>query len=108
MEVGYFCLSGKKLLVRQLKLTAMLILRGFLWCGDKFKKKKWLLCCSYDPLKSYIRNHLKRICKLLDKLNGTYDKLILLGDFNRESKMESVSDFLNLCNLKNFVKQSTW
>ena len=57
---------------------------------------------------SYIRNHLKRICKTLDKLNGAYDKLILLGDFNIEPEMESVSDFLNLYNLKNFVKQSTW
>ena len=24
------------------------------------RKKKWLLCCSYDPHKSNITNHLKR------------------------------------------------
>ena len=33
------------------------------------RKKKWLLCCSYNPHKSNITNHLKNICKTLDKLN---------------------------------------
>ena len=74
-------------------------------CGDKFfveinfpgrfveiqffveinlRKKKWLLCCSYNPHKSNITNHLKNICKTLDKRNSTYDNLVLLGDFNAE------------------------
>ena len=33
------------------------------------RKKKWLLCCSYNPHKSNITNHLKNICKTLDKLS---------------------------------------
>ena len=71
------------------------------------RKKKWLLCCSYNPHKSNIANHLKNICKTLDKLNSTYDNLVLLGDFNAEPEEESISEFLNLCNLKNLVKQNT-
>ena len=54
------------------------------FCGDKFKKEKWLLCCSYNPDKSNIANYLENICKTLDKLNSTYDNLVLLGDFNAE------------------------
>ena len=72
------------------------------------RKKKWLLCCSYNPHKSNIANHLKNICKTLDKLNSTYDNLVLLGDFNAEPEEESISEFLNLCNLKNLVKQNTY
>ena len=49
------------------------------------RKKKWLLCCSYNPLKSNIANHLKNSCKILVKLNSTYDNLVLLGDFNIEN-----------------------
>ena len=71
------------------------------------RNKKWLLCCSYKPHKSNITNHLKNICKTLDKLNSTYDNLVLLGDFNAEPEEESISEFLNLYNLKNLVKQST-
>ena len=43
----------------------------------------------------------------MDKLNSTYDNLVLLGDFNAEPEEESISEFLNLYNLKNLVKQST-
>ena len=48
------------------------------------RKKKWFLCCSYNPHKSNITNHLKNICKTLDKRNSTYDNLVLLVDFNAE------------------------
>ena len=71
------------------------------------RKKKWLLCCSYNPHKSNIANHLKRICKTWNKLNSTYDNLVLLRDFNTIPEEESISEFLNLCNLKNLVKQNT-
>ena len=71
------------------------------------RKKKWLLCCSYNPHKSNIANHLKNISKTLEKLNSTYDNLVLLGDFNAEPEEESISEFLNLYNLKNLVKQNT-
>ena len=30
-------------------------------------KKKWFFCCSYNPHKTNITNHLKNICKTLDK-----------------------------------------
>ena len=71
------------------------------------RKKKWLRCCSYNPHKSNIANHLKNIRKTLDKLNSTYDNLVLPGDFNAEPEEESISEFLNLYNLKNLIKQNT-
>ena len=51
-------------------------------------------------------NHLKNICKTPDKFSATYDTLILLGDFIAEPEEESIAEFLNLCNLKNLVKQN--
>ena len=72
------------------------------------RKKKWLLYCSYNPHKSNIANHLKNICKTLDKLSATYDNLILLGDFNVEPEEESIAEFLNLYNLKDLGKNPCW
>ena len=71
------------------------------------RKKTWLLCCSYNPHKNNIANNLENICKTLDKLNTTYDNLILLGDFNVEPEEESISEFLTLFNLKNLAEQNT-
>ena len=48
------------------------------------RKEKWLLCCSYNPHTSNMTNHLKNICKTLDKLGATYDNLILLRNFSVE------------------------
>ena len=58
------------------------------------RKKKWLLCCSYNPQKSNIAKHLKNICMTLKKLSATYENLILLGDLNVED--QSIVEFLNL------------
>ena len=43
----------------------------------------------------------------MDKLNSTDDSLVLLGDFNAGPEEESISEFLNLFNLKNPIKQNT-
>ena len=34
------------------------------------RKKKWLLCCSYNPKKSLISNHLQEIGNKLDLLSS--------------------------------------
>ena len=48
------------------------------------RRKKWLLCCSYNPKYSQISHHLKEIGKDLDVLTSKYENIVLMGDFNAE------------------------
>ena len=50
----------------------------------KLRKKKWLLCCFYNPHRRFISNHLIDIGRNLDLLSTNYDNILLLGDFNAE------------------------
>ena len=42
----------------------------------KLRKKKWLLCCSYNPHRRFISNHLINIGKNLDLLSTNYDNIL--------------------------------
>ena len=46
------------------------------------RKKKRLLCCSYNPHKNDISNHLNTLSKGLDVYLKHYDNLHILGDLN--------------------------
>ena len=46
-----------------------------------FHKKKWLVCCSYNPDKSNISRHLDTLRKSLDLYSAHYENTILIGDF---------------------------
>ena len=48
---------------------------------------------------------MKNISTGLNQFSATYHYLILIGQFNIESEKDSISDFLNIYNLKNLVKQ---
>ena len=48
------------------------------------RNNKWLINCSYNPHESLVGNHLDAVSKTLDLRSSTYDKIILLGDFNNE------------------------
>ena len=72
-----------------------------------FRKKKWLICASYNPHKSNISNHLQQLSKGLDNYIGNYDNFLLLGDFNSEFSEPCLNDFCDIYNLKNLVKEST-
>ena len=50
---------------------------------------------------------MKNITSGLDDFNTTHDNIIILGDFNVEPEESSMSDFLNLYNMKNLVKEKT-
>ena len=46
------------------------------------RKRKSLLCCSYNPNKNLINKHLDEIGKNLDLLSSKYDNFIRPRDFN--------------------------
>ena len=43
------------------------------------KRKKWLLCCLYNPKYSQISFHLNKLGKNLDTLTSKYDNIIFIG-----------------------------
>ena len=63
-------------------------------------KKRLLLSCSYNPTRKNIVNQVKNINIGLDQFSATYDKLILLGDFNFEPEKVNMLDFLKIYNWK--------
>ena len=68
------------------------------------RKKRWLLCCSHNPKKLLISEHLNEIGKTLDLLLSKYDNFMLIGDLNAEPTEAAVSDFCEIYNLKHLVK----
>ena len=39
-------------------------------------QKKWLLCCSYNPKKDLITQHLYALSKSIDVITSKYDNLL--------------------------------
>ena len=50
----------------------------------KINKKKWLLCCSYNPHKTLIEKYMNELGKALDIYLHKYDHILLIGDFNSD------------------------
>ena len=47
-----------------------------------FRKKKWLLSCSYNPNKNNTSNYLQRLRNRLDLYSAKCENIILIGDFD--------------------------
>ena len=71
------------------------------------RKNKWFLCCSYNPKKSLISNHLHEIGNNLDLLSSKFKNYLLMGDFNSEPKEPAISDFCEIYITKNIIKEKT-
>ena len=63
------------------------------------RKKKYLLCGSYNLNRSIIYNHLDSLRKNLDLYLSLYQKLTLIGDFNLETDNNTVSNFCDTFDL---------
>ena len=70
-------------------------------------KKKWLLCCSYNPKKDLIRKHLYALSKSIDVFTSKYDNLLFLGDFNAGVEDTSVKNFCRSYNLTSMIHKLT-
>ena len=58
-----------------------------------FRKKKWLLSCSYSSSKSNIISHLGHLRRSLDLYSANCDNLLLMGDFNVNTSELNMKDF---------------
>ena len=73
----------------------------------ELRKKKWLLCCSYNAHRRFISNHLIDTGKNLDLLSTNYDNILLLVDFNAEVENNFLKEFCNLYGMKSLIRVPT-
>ena len=71
------------------------------------RKKKWLICCCYNPHKNLINYHLQELAKGIQIYSNNYDDILLMGDFNAEFSETSFSSFWELYEVKSIINQST-
>ena len=45
------------------------------------KGNKWLICCSYNPNRTFASNHLDHIAKGINTYSKKYEKILLMRDF---------------------------
>ena len=69
------------------------------------RNNKLLINFSYNPHKSLIGNHLDVVSKTLDLHSSTYDKIILLRDFNTEIDEQHMQSFCDGYSLKSLLRQ---
>ena len=72
-----------------------------------FLQKKWLLCCTCNPNRYNISNHLDLVRRSLDLHSAEYEHFIMVGDFNREVTQTSMKVFCNSYEFKNLIKDAT-
>ena len=82
------------------------IIEGF-FIELKLRKKKWLLCCPYNPHRRFTSNHLIDIRKNLDLSSANHDNILLLGDFNAEAENSFLKEFCNLYGMKSLIRVPT-
>ena len=58
-----------------------------------FRRKKWLVFCSYNPQKLNITKHLDVIGKNLDLYSSRYENYLFFGDFNSEPSENAIIEF---------------
>ena len=71
-------------------------------CRAKLRNDKQLINCSYNPHKKMRGNHLQALRENADSYSFTYDKFIILGDFNVE-----MGELCDIYSLRSLIKQQT-
>ena len=71
------------------------------------RNEKWSVNCSYNPNKAMICNHLDTLSTFLDLQSTTYEKILILGDFNVGIEEQHMKALCNNYSLTNLIKQPT-
>ena len=80
---GGLMLFVREDILSKLLLTGNVPIEGF-YIEIKLRKKKWLICGSYNPHRTPIDGHMDSLSKNLPFNSSRYENYIVLGDFNVE------------------------
>ena len=69
--------------------------------------KKWLICGTYNPKTSYIKNYLQILSQRFNQYFLKYDNIIALGGFNAEMSNNHLQEFCAIFSLTNLIKEFT-
>ena len=69
------------------------------------RNDKRLLNCSYNRRKNNIGNHLKALSDFLDSHSSTYEKVLILDDFNVEVDEQNMKTYCDSYGLTILIKQ---
>ena len=72
-----------------------------------FRKKNWLLFCTYNPNRNIITNHLDALKRSLDPYSTKYENLMVIGDRNAEINLECMKLFCETYDLSSLIKVPT-
>ena len=86
--------------------TELLPMEGF-YVEINLQKKKWLLCCSYNPNKNTIKSHIEILHKGLALYSSKYENFIVLGDFNVDMDNSYMTVFCYTYDLNCLIKEPT-
>ena len=71
------------------------------------RSKKWLICGTYNPKTSHIKNYFQILSQRFNQYFSKYD-IIALGDFNAEMSNNHLHKFCAIFSLTNLIKESTF
>ena len=70
-------------------------------------KKKWLLCCSYNPDSNNIKNHLSALSVSLDIYSSQYEHFVVIRDFDVEVENRDMEELCQNYNLESLIRVPT-
>ena len=65
------------------------------------------MCCSYNPHKSFIKEHLKELIKAIQFYSKTYDNFMLIGDYNAQTDETNMTSFCEIYELRSLINEPT-
>ena len=103
--------GGIMLYVREDKPSKLLSIEnqpieGF-YIEINLRKKKWLLCGTYNPYRNNIGTYLDSLTKNLALYSSAYDNYIDIDDFNIEADSKEITSFSDNFDLTGLVKEPT-
>ena len=72
------------------------------------RKKKWLLCGTYNPHRNNIGNHLDSLRKNVALYSSAYDNYFVIGGFNIEADSKEMSSFCDTPDLTSLIHKRAY
>ena len=71
------------------------------------RKQKWIIIGIYRPPKMNEKYFYDQLSRVVDLYSKTYDRVVIMGDFNSEPNEDYIDTFSSSYNLYNLVKEKT-